>query len=111
MCETEYIQVMTTIDDLGKANKLSKLLVEKKLAACVQLMKVKSTYRWEGKIQSEIEYLLLIKTKKELYKELERVIKENHPYQVPEILAIPVIAGYSDYLDWVSQEVKKKSDL
>jgi Uncharacterized protein involved in tolerance to divalent cations len=85
---------------------LAKLLVEKKLAACVNVVKgLRSFYWWKGKIEEDDEELLIIKTSREAYGELEKQIKENHPYTVPEIIALPIILGNPDYLAWIDESL------
>ena len=105
--ESEFIQVFTTTDKKEEAEKITKVLIGKRLAACVQIVgPIESTYWWNGNIETAKEWLILIKSEKRLYKEIERVIKENHSYQVPEILAVPVIAGNPDYLRWLKNELR-----
>jgi periplasmic divalent cation tolerance protein len=88
---TDYIQVYTTLESKEDAKKISKGVVEKRLAACAQIMgPIESTYWWEGKIEASIEWLCVMKSRSELYEALEKTIKEIHPYDVPEILAVPV---------------------
>jgi periplasmic divalent cation tolerance protein len=102
---TEYIQVFTTVDDRKKAEVIAKAMVEKRLAACVQIAgPVTSTYRWKEQIETTDEWLLIMKTREGLYAELEKNLNEMHSYDVPEILAVPVTAGSSSYLDWISKE-------
>lgn len=97
------IVVMTTCPDGTVAENLAGILVERKLAACVQISPaVKSIYMWEGTVRSESEHLLFIKTVSTKYPDLEAIIKENHPYEIPEILAIPACAVSADYLEWMT---------
>jgi len=105
----EYIQVVTAIEKRENAEKIAKALVEKRLAACVQILgPIVSTYWWKGTIERAEEWLCIIKSKKKLYEELEKSIKEIHPYETPEIFALPVVAGSKEYMKWLSNEVKKK---
>lgn len=98
----EAIQVMTTTDKEADAEKIAQALVEQRLAACVQILgPIRSTYRWQGKIESAHEWLCLVKTRRDLYPQVEQAIKAIHPYETPEILALPVIAGNPDYLQWL----------
>ncbi|MCL0032790.1 divalent-cation tolerance protein CutA, partial [Peptococcaceae bacterium] len=95
----EYIQVFTTTEKEEDAKKIAKTIVEERLAACVQILgPITSTYWWEESIETSKEWLLFIKSKKSMYEELEKAIKSIHPYQVPEIIAVPVTAGSKDYL-------------
>lgn len=103
-----YVVVLVTVKNIREANKVSKEVVGQKLAACVNSIKdVSSCYRWEGKIVTSKEVLLIIKTKDALFKKLEKAIKSVHSYTVPEIISLPVSAGSSDYLSWISSSVKK----
>lgn len=101
----EYIEVHTTIDSQEGAQKIANAIVSRRLAACVQVSgPITSTYWWEGKMEQAQEWVCTAKTRSELYSQLEQAIKEVHPYDVPEILAVDVVAGNTDYLKWVSQE-------
>lgn len=85
-----------------QAEKIAEAILEAKLAACINLTgKVKSKYWWEGKIQTDEEILLIIKTRQELMEPLIKKIKEVHPYQVPEIISLEIKEGSSDYLNWI----------
>jgi periplasmic divalent cation tolerance protein len=99
---TNAIQVITTTDSREDAQQIATALVERRLAACVQVIgPINSTYRWEGQIETGEEWLCLIKTQQGRYAELEAAIKALHSYDVPEILAMPVVAGNAGYLDWL----------
>ncbi len=103
----KFIQVMTAIYDKKKAEKIANHLLKKKLTGCVQILgPVESQYWWEGKIVKDKEWLLIIKTSENLYKKVEKEIKAVHDYSVPEILAIPVVEGSKDYLNWLSKLLK-----
>ena len=109
MMMEEYIQVVTAIAKREDAEKIANALVEKRLAACVQIVgPIVSTYWWKDNIETAEEWLCVIKSKKDVYEELEKSIKEIHPYETPEIFALPVVAGSKDYLKWLSNEVKKQ---
>jgi periplasmic divalent cation tolerance protein len=100
--------VLTTTETPQQAEQLAQLLVEAELAACAQILPpMTSVYRWQGKVEAATETLLLIKTTCEVYPALETAIKTNHPYQTPEIIALPVEAGSMDYLHWLANAVKK----
>lgn len=101
MPNSELIVIMTTFPDLDLANSVAKILVEEKLAACIQIMPtMTSTYIWDGKLCQESEYLVLIKTLASNYASLAARLTVLHPYQVPEIIAIPAIAVEQNYLLW-----------
>jgi len=100
-----YVVVFITCPDMESAEKIAKTLVEKKLSACVNLVKVaKSIYRWKGKVEEAEEVLLIAKTKTSLAEQLKKEVKSVHPYQVPEVICTPVIAGLEEYLKWLEQE-------
>jgi periplasmic divalent cation tolerance protein len=104
---TEYIQVLTTVEHKTDAEKIAKSLVEKRLAACVQILgPLTSYFHWQGKLDSSVEYLCLIKSRADLFTELEAEITSQHPYEVPEILATPVTEGSKDYLNWLAAELE-----
>ncbi|OGB22541.1 MAG: cation tolerance protein CutA [Burkholderiales bacterium RIFCSPLOWO2_02_FULL_57_36] len=108
----QFILVITNLPDASVACDLGRQLVEKKLAACVnQLHGVRSIYRWQGAIEEADEVTLLIKTTQTRYVELEAAIKLLHPYQVPEIIVLPIVGGSKSYLDWIAQETKKDLDV
>lgn len=97
--------VLTTLPNSDAAAELARGVVNEKLAACANVLPaVRSIYRWQGKVQDENEVLVLFKTTQEHFERLKARILELHPYEVPEVLAIPVEQGYQAYLDWLSQE-------
>ena len=101
-----YIQIITTTEKKEDAEEIAMTLVEKRLAACVQIAgPITSLYRWKGNIERAQEWQCWIKSKEVLYKEIEKTIKSVHPYEVPEIIAMPIVAGSSDYLGWLESEV------
>ncbi len=104
---TDALVVLTTIETEADAERLARLLVEAELAACVQMLpRMTSIYRWQGKIEQSGETLLLIKTTRAAYAQLETTIKQNHSYQTPEIVALPVEAGSAEYLNWLAASVQ-----
>lgn len=97
--------VMTTLPDSSSAVKLAESLVEAHAAACVHILPAgQSIYRWKGQIESSNEYTLLIKSTEAVYPLLERLILEHHPYDLPEIIATPIVRGLNDYLDWIATQ-------
>jgi periplasmic divalent cation tolerance protein len=103
----ELIVIFTTCPDEASASRIARDLVESGLAACVSRVgPVHSTYRWQGAVQDELEVLLVIKTVSARYPELEMRLKSLHPYDVPEIIALPVAAGSADYLSWLQGAVQ-----
>ena len=101
------IIVLVTCPDKKSANKIAFSLIEKKLAACVNTTSnVESIFRWKRKIEKSSERLLIIKSKKRLLKKLIADVQQNHPYQLPEILALPIIGGSKAYIDWLNDETQ-----
>ena len=97
--------VITNLPDAASAAKLTQQLIEARAAACVnQLAPFISTYHWQGKIETATEVPLLIKTTQAAYPRLEKLIRAAHPYELPEIIAVPVSTGLPAYLDWVATE-------
>jgi periplasmic divalent cation tolerance protein len=108
----EALVVLTNVGDTDVAQQIARRLVEQKLAVCVNILPgVRSIYRWRGAVEEAEEVTLMIKTVRSNYVELEASIKAMHPYEVPEIIALPIAAGLSAYLDWITQETKKDSDV
>lgn len=102
---SDILLVITNLPDEQAAAKLVQQLIEARAAACVnQLAPCTSTYRWQGNIETATEVPLLIKTTRAAYPRLEQLLRETHPYELPEIIAVPVTAGLPAYLDWVTQE-------
>ncbi|MDD5448170.1 MAG: divalent-cation tolerance protein CutA [Actinomycetota bacterium] len=103
-----FAQISTTTNNRDEANKIARLLVEQKLAACVQIVgPIKSIYRWEGKVEEAEEWLLIVKSKEALFERVKKLIKENHSYDVPEILLVPITGGSQDYLEWLESNLTK----
>jgi periplasmic divalent cation tolerance protein len=99
----QYGMLMTTTPSPEDAQRIARLLVEEKLAACVQLMPIQSFYHWKEKTQQDNETLLLIKTRKALFEAAIARIKDVHRYEVPEIVATDIVTGFPGYLDWIDQ--------
>ena len=99
--------VLTNLPDRAAAERLADLVIEKKLAACVNILApCRSVYRWKGELQHDEEHPVLIKTTRERYPALEAAIRAGHPYDLPEIIALPVAAGLPAYLQWVEAETR-----
>jgi periplasmic divalent cation tolerance protein len=101
----EYIQVVTTAERQEDARRIADLLVAKRLAACVQIVgPVTSVYRWQGKVESAEEWQCLIKTRHALADDVAEAIREVHPYDLPEIIAVPIVTGSREYLTWLTEQ-------
>jgi periplasmic divalent cation tolerance protein len=104
---SDFMQVVTTIDRREAADVLARAIVERKLAACVQIVgPIRSVYRWKGNIETAEEWMCIVKTTAVKFADLEREIKAHHSYETPEILATPVTAGNADYLAWLGASVR-----
>jgi len=100
-----FIQVVTTIDDEKLARGMAEALVEKRLAACVQVVgPITSVYQWKGRVETVQEWQCLVKTRKVLYEAVEQAIKALHHYETPEIIALPIENGSAEYLGWIRNE-------
>lgn len=103
----EIIQIVTTADDRSIIEKIGRDLVERRLIACAQILgPIQSIYRWKGTVEDASEWLLLMKSKASLYPVIEEEIRRQHPYELPEIIAINIDKGHTGYLNWVASETK-----
>ena len=101
----EYLQVVTTASSADEARRIATALVEERLAACVQIVgPIESIYRWQGKVETAAEWQCWIKTRRQHFGAVEAAIRRLHSYEVPEILAVPILAGSEPYLKWLSDE-------
>ena len=102
----EYLQVLTTAGSEEEADRIGAALVERRLAACAQVLgPIASRYRWQGKIEQAQEWMCVAKTEASRYPELEAAIRELHSYDEPEIVATPIVAGSKGYLDWLGDSL------
>lgn len=100
----DALLVITTVDDADVATELAREAVEQRLAACVHvLLPGRSVYLWEGRVEEAQEHTLLLKTSVERYDALESWLASRHPYETPEIIALPISSGLPDYIDWIEQ--------
>lgn len=103
----QSLVVWCNCPDETTATMLAQGIITERLAACVnQMSAVKSTYHWDGGIETATEVPLMIKTTSARYPQLEAWLLDNHPYEVPEIIAIPIVAGSQSYLNWLAQETR-----
>lgn len=104
--QSDALVVLTTVERAEDGTRLARLLVAQELAGCVQILPpMISIYRWQGSVEEASEVLLLIKTTRAAYDRLEALLKQHHPYQMPEIIALRVQAGSADYLAWLTDAV------
>ena len=102
----QYVVIFITTPNKKEANKISSILLDKRVASCTNVITgVDSSFWWQGKKEKAKECLLIAKTSKLKLKKLIKLVKTNHPYDVPEVIAIPIIGGYKPYLDWIKETV------
>lgn len=110
MSEQEAIVVITNLPDRASAERIAEAMVTEGVAACVNILaECTSIYRWQGKLEHASEVPLLIKTTRAAYPRLEDALRKLHPYEVPEVIALPVSAGLPEYLNWVVQETQARN--
>jgi periplasmic divalent cation tolerance protein len=108
--DSHYQLVLCTCPDEETANRLATLLVEQQHAACVNIVPgLTSVYRWKGKVEIDREHLLVIKTRADHYGAVESLIREQHPYELPEVIAVPIGNGLEGYLRWLDKELQWRS--
>ena len=104
---TDKILVLTTAGSEEEAKRIARALIERRLAACVNIApRVSSIFRWQGKIEESEEHLLIIKTSADTFAQVSSAIKELHSYEVPECIAIEIVDGSAPYLNWITESVK-----
>lgn len=105
---TDSIVILVTAGSEAEAEKIARALVEEQLAACVNILSpIRSIYRWQGQVADDREWLLLIKTRAERFAAVESRVKALHSYQVPEVIALPIVAGTEGYLRWLRESVSE----
>lgn len=109
MTESDQVVVLITAGSQEEAQKIAGALLERRKAACVNIVpRVDSHFRWEGKLETDQEVLLIIKTRASLVDELVDLVRSVHSYDVPEVIALPIVGGNQDYLAWVDEEVAEE---
>ena len=104
----EPLLILTNLPDIASAEKLAHVLIERRAAACVNVLAAcRSIYQWQGRVETTTEIPLLIKTTAENYPQLEAIVRTHHPYDVPELIATPITHGLPAYLDWLATETEK----
>ncbi len=102
----DFLLVLCSFSDIAEAKSCAKKLVKQNLAGCVNLITgVTSFYQWEGELKEDAEYLLVIKTMQGNYENVESFLKANHSYEIPEIIAVPIVKGSTGYLNWLTNNV------
>jgi periplasmic divalent cation tolerance protein len=102
--ENDHCVVFNTCPDASSAEEIARMLIERRLAACVNILPgLRSIYTWKGACESAEEHLLIIKTSAAIYPSLEKAVLELHPYELPEIIAVPIAAGLPSYLTWINE--------
>jgi periplasmic divalent cation tolerance protein len=108
LSDTDPLLVLLTAPNGEEATRLAELLIGAQLAACVQILpQMESVYRWQGKIERQSEVLLIAKTIRSSFADLEREVRALHSYETPEIIALPITAGSPPYLEWLTKSVQK----
>ena len=100
----KYILITCATDNEDVANNIAEILLKERLISCCQISNINSSYHWKGNVEHSKEYLLQMKTKKELYNKVEKVILENHNYELPEIVAYDINIGYDKFFNWIETE-------
>jgi periplasmic divalent cation tolerance protein len=104
---TDHIVVLSTCSSAEEAERLAQMLVERRLAACVSVVPgIRSFYRWQNAVESADEWLLVAKSSRDLFSALSAALEQAHSYEVPELLALPVVAGAANYLNWLASSVR-----
>jgi periplasmic divalent cation tolerance protein len=107
----EFIVIYVTVGGTEEAGRIARVLVEERLAACVnQVPAVRSTYRWQGQVEQSNEELLIIKTRRDLLASVEKRVRELHSYDLPELIALPIIEGSLEYLQWLDDQLTQRGE-
>lgn len=100
----DHVEIQVTCGSAAEADAIASALVERRLAACVQQVPIRSTYRWNGAVERDDEILLLVKTRRARWDDVERVVRDLHSYDVPAITGVEIVVGSRAYLDWIDAE-------
>jgi periplasmic divalent cation tolerance protein len=103
----KFIMIYTTLPDKAITKRIATALVNENLVACINFFRVESVYKWKGKFTEDKEYALIMKTRKSLYRKVEKKLKELHPYEIPAIVSYDIKEGLSDYLSWIKKETRE----
>ena len=102
----DYIVVFVTANSVKQAGVIAKELLTQKAAACVNTLGVDSLFTWKSKLEKTKEILLIVKSQRKLFKKIEKIVRKFHSYEVPEIIALPIVAGHKPYLDWINESTR-----
>jgi len=103
---TDKIVVLTTCESEDEAERIARSLIDKRVAACVNILpKARSIYRWKGAVEDAQEFVLLIKTRRDIFEALRAELSRIHSYEIPEIIVLPVVDGSEGYLSWIDREL------
>ena len=106
MSGSEYVVIFITVGSLDEADKIAQTLIERLLAACVNIVpSITSVYRWQDEVQRDSEVLLIVKSRRDVFEHLARCVRELHSYEIPEIIALPIVDGDAGYLRWLDRSV------
>jgi periplasmic divalent cation tolerance protein len=106
MKQQNYVIILITTKDAGEAQKIAGTLLKRRQAACVNIVpEVDSRFWWQDKLEAARESLLIVKTRESLLPDIIKSVKKNHSYDIPEIIALPVVGGSEEYLDWIDREL------
>ena len=107
---TDKIVILVTAGSLRESKKIARRLVEQRLAACVNILPpIQSLYRWKGKLNEDREFLILIKSSRELFEEIKATVITLHSYTTPEVICLPIVDGSADYLQWITDSIEQVS--
>jgi periplasmic divalent cation tolerance protein len=107
----DLIVVCTTVDSIKEARSISRILVEENLAACIQINQVRSIFEWEDEVDESLEFKLSIKTVADNYERIEEKLLEVHPYDLPEIISVPIMYAYGPYAEWVDNQCGENEEF
>ncbi len=106
MGAVEHLLVLCTCPEASTAERIARVLIESRSAACVNILPgLRSIYEWRGAVESSAETLLLIKAKTATYPAVEALVRQHHPYELPEVIAVPIVRGLAAYLDWIDERL------
>lgn len=103
---SDFALVLTTVGSEAEGDVIASALVEAQLAACVSIFPMRSVYRWQGEVQREAEWQLVIKTRLDRFEQVQEIVRSRHSYELPEMIAIPIQKGSTEYLSWIDMQLR-----